>query len=160
MNKIFFCFLLFSCISSTSFSQLVHHEALTALGSSYSNTLGKLTISLGQLANKNYFSAGIHINEGLLQQASGLPLANEEVAVSGVKTGISIFPIPAKEELRVLNSAQPNLLYKIYNINAQLVGQGNVSTQIDIRTLMNGVYYLKFFTLYGDCFYSSKFIKS
>lgn len=65
-------------------------------------------------------------------------------AIDEVKIAFSLSPNPVQNELTI-HSDEPNLYYSIYNLNGQMLNEGqlNISKSISVEYLNNGMYLLQ-----------------
>lgn len=116
-------------------------EVVSSQGNSYTNSIGSIDFTIGEVVIKTESSAGIQLTQGFHQTNwNFLGILDNNPNIS-----ISVYPNPTSDELNVEVAEYNNLQYEMYDVNGRLVLKGILSgniTKIETRELLPASYSL------------------
>ena len=122
-------------------------EVLPSSGGDATGSGGEISYSVGQVFVQTSYNSNESILEGVQQPYEISEISNLEKAES-INLELSAYPNPASNYLllQVNNIEFAGLSYRLYNINGELISDGNVlsnTTSIQLETLQPATYFLK-----------------
>jgi len=106
------------------------------------------SIAFTETPTEIVISTPIDEGSGVLLKLSG---SSASIDNSNVTNQIKVYPNPVKDNLFIQHDFVQTESYEIYNMLGELVKSGEMKTNIsiDLKDVINGVYYLKLNTEYG-----------
>jgi len=145
MNKIYYFLLFFITIEIAA--QSISKQAISSLGSNYSNSTIKLSYVLGE-----FVVGSMTDDDGSLQLANGyypsLNLETLSVKSPLIEIKLKVFPNPVNELLYISHPTENNFDIYLTDITGKKIFKGEVQNQypINISQYTRGIYLLTIMT--------------